>query len=106
MDSNSISEDCKRDEGSLNTGDWTECMKYCNLEKCNGFSSLTQNGKCHCINDSCVPANAETNYMDGDATIMTSKCFCCQKVIFIFIEAVFAMFCFQISEFISKTLIE
>ena len=81
MDSNSISEDCKRDEGSLETGDWTQCMKYCNLEKCNGLSSLWQNGKCHCVNDSCVPDDVEgsgTKYlMQGDAIIMTSKSFRC-----------------------------
>ena len=78
MDSNSISANCKKDVGSLNTSDWTECMKYCNLDKCNGssLSSLSQNGKCHCVNDSCVPDDVEgsgTKYMMGDAVIMTSE---------------------------------
>lgn len=73
LDSSSISEECKKDEGSIETNDWTACMQYCSVEKCNGMSSLVENGKCHCVNDSCVPNEDETNGLTGDAMIMTSK---------------------------------
>ena len=68
--SSTISADCKKDEGSIETNDWTTCMRYCSVEKCNGMSSLVENGKCHCIDDSCVP---DKDGFTGDAIIMTSK---------------------------------
>ena len=73
LDSSSISAECKKDEGSVETNDWTTCMKYCSVEKCNGISALVENGKCHCVNDSCVPNEDETNGLTGDAMIMTSR---------------------------------